>query len=206
LFSQSNLGGDKEGESAMDTSKFEDLVDYEDSLEKEKHEMEKLEAHSEERTSKLASIMNSHKKGEDLMEIDKMDESVFDMLAYDDIEGLNEADEDLDQFKIVHHKIGKFTQVLKSSVKVGDKSTQILEKATTKKKKDFQKLGLSSYSILNSFDHLQFVSLAATSGISLGDNNDTEKEVLDIMMAKEKSQAILTKARIKKEEERLKNK
>jgi hypothetical protein len=40
----------------------------------------------------------------------------------------------------------------------------------------------------------------------LGDNNDTEKEVLDIMMAKEKSQAMLTKARIKKEEERLKNK
>jgi hypothetical protein len=65
---------------------------------------------------------------------------------------------------------------------------------------------LSSYSILNSFDPLQFVSLAATSGISLGDNNDTEKEVLDIMMAKEKSQAMLTKARIKKEEERLKNK
>jgi hypothetical protein len=45
----------------------EDLVDYEDSLEKEKLEMEKLETHFEERTSKLASNMMSLRDEGDLM-------------------------------------------------------------------------------------------------------------------------------------------
>jgi hypothetical protein len=106
-------------------------------MEKEKQKMEKLEAHFEERTSKLASIMISHKKGEDLMDIDMKDDSEFDKMADSDIEGLNKADEDLNQFKIVHHKKGKPRQVLRSSVRVGDKSTKILEKATTKKEKNF---------------------------------------------------------------------
>jgi hypothetical protein len=83
----------------------------------------------------------------------------------------------------------------------GGKNAKILEKATNKKEKGL-KGTMSSHSIFNSFDPLHFVSLASVSGIVLGNENVIESEVVDILMAKEKVQAMLTEARLRKEEER----
>jgi hypothetical protein len=61
---------------------------------------------------------------------------------------------------------------------------------------------LPSHSILNSFDHLHFVSIASTSGIVLGNENVVEREVVDILLAKERAQTMLAEARMRREEER----
>jgi hypothetical protein len=79
MLSQSNP--DKERFEHMVDPDREDLLDYEDSLEKEKLEMEKLEAHFEERTSKLASNMMSLRDEGDLMDADKQLEGEEEIMA-----------------------------------------------------------------------------------------------------------------------------
>jgi hypothetical protein len=79
MLSQSNP--DKERFEHMVDPDREDLLYYEDSLEKEKLEMEKLEAHFEERTSKLASNMMSLRDEGDLMDADKQLEGEEEIMA-----------------------------------------------------------------------------------------------------------------------------
>jgi hypothetical protein len=79
---------------------------------------------------------------------------------------------------------------------------RILDKATAKKEQDFKKAGLSSsYTVFNSFDPLHFVNIAAASGIMLGNDSSTEREAINVLLAKEKAEAMLIEARKRKEEE-----
>jgi hypothetical protein len=163
--------------------------------------MEKLDAYFEEKTSKLSALVKFQKEGADLMEIDGKGELRDENMAGGEVENLDDDEEDLDQFKIVHHKKGTVRKVLRTSERVGDKNAKILEKATGKKEMDL-KGTLPSHSILNSFDHLHFVSIASTSGIVLGNENVVEREVVDILLAKERAQTMLAEARMRREEER----
>jgi hypothetical protein len=163
--------------------------------------MEKLDAYFEEKTSKLSALVKFQKEGADLMEIDGKGELRDENMAGGEVENLDDDEEDLDQFKIVHHKKGTVRKVLRTSERVGDKNAKILEKATGKKEMDL-KGTLPSHSILNSFGHLHFVSIASTSGIVLGNENVVEREVVDILLAKERAQTMLAEARMRREEER----
>jgi hypothetical protein len=181
----------------------EDLVDYEDSLEKEKLEMEKLEAHFEERTSKLASNMMSLRDEGDLMDVDKQLEGEEEIMADGEVDDFKEDATEIEQFKIVHHKREVVNKMLRSSVRVEGKNMKILDKAAAKKEQDFKKAGLSSssYTVFNSFDPLHFVNIAAASGIMLGNDSSTEREAINVLLAKEKAEAMLIEARKRKEEE-----
>jgi hypothetical protein len=167
--------------------------------------MEKLDAQFEEKTSKLSAMLNFQKEGTVLMEIDGRDEVTDENMADGEVENLDEDEEYVEQFKIVHHKKGPIRVMLRSSDGVGDKNAKILEKATNKKEKDL-KGTMSSHSIFNSFDHLHFVSFASASGIVLGNESVIENEVVDILMAKEKAQTVLSEARLRREEEERKSK
>jgi hypothetical protein len=73
-----------------------------------------------------------------------------------------------------------------------------------KKGRESQVSGMnSSYTIFNSFEPLHFVELAATSGVWLGDEGSTRNEIISTLVALEKAQAMLTKARVRKEKEQL---
>jgi hypothetical protein len=143
VLSQSNPP--KEGcDEIMEEQGIDDLVDYEDFLEKERTEMEKLEAHFEERTSKLASKMMIPREGVDLMDVDKLMDREEEYMADGEVEISKEEENELDQFKIVHYKKEAVHKLLRSSVRVEDKSMKILDKATAKKGLELKKTGLSS--------------------------------------------------------------
>jgi hypothetical protein len=116
--SQSNPEKEEEVEAPMEFT-MEDEVDYEDSLEKEKKEMEKLDAQFEEKTSKMAAAFNFQKEGAVLMEIDCRDEGTDENMANGEVENLDEGEEDVEQFKIVHHKKVPVRTMLRSSDRVG---------------------------------------------------------------------------------------
>jgi hypothetical protein len=139
------------------------------------------------------------------MEIDGKDEFMEENLADREGESLDVDEEDIEQFKIVHHKKLSVRKMLRTSDRVGDKSVKILEEATSKKEKGLKGI-MSSHSIFNSFDPLHFVCLSSTSGTVLGNENVIESEVVDILMAKEKAQAMLAEARLRREEGERKNK
>jgi hypothetical protein len=139
----------------------------------------------------------------DLMEVDKQVEEEEEIMADGEVDDFKDDETKLEQFKIVHHKKDAVHKVPRSSVRVESKNMKILEKATAKKEQDFQKAGLSSssYTVFNSFDPLHFVNIASTSGIILDNDISSEREAVNVMLAKEKADAMLTEARKRKEEE-----
>jgi hypothetical protein len=200
MLSQSNP--DKERSEHMVDLDREDLLDYEDSLEKEKLEMEKLEACFEERTNKLASNTMSLRDEGDLMDVDKQLEGEEEIMADGEVDDFKEDVAEIEQFKIVHHKREAINKMLRSSVRVEGENMKILDKATAKKEQDFKKVGLpsSSYTVFNSFDPLHFVNIATASGIMLDNDSSTVREAINVLLAKEKAEAMLNEARKTKEE------
>jgi hypothetical protein len=184
----------------MEEQGRDDLIDYEDSLKKERMEMEKLEAHFEERTSKLASQMMIPWDGVDLMDVDKLMDGGEENMANGEVENSKEEENELDQFKIVHYKKEAVHKLLGSNVRVEDRCMKILDKATAKKGLELKKTSLSSspyssFTVFNSFDPLHFVNMASYSGIILGNDMNSEREVVNVMLAKENAEAMLTEAK-----------
>jgi hypothetical protein len=117
----------------------DDPIDYEDSLKKERMQMERIEAHFEERTSKLASHMMIPRDAVDLMDVDKLMDGGEENMASGEVENSKEDENELDQFKIVHYKKEVVHKLLRSSVRVEDKRLKILDRSTVKKGLELKK-------------------------------------------------------------------
>jgi hypothetical protein len=151
------------------------------------------------------------REGVDMMDLDKLMEGGEESMADGEVEDSKEEENELDQFKIVHYKKEAVHKMLRSSVRVKDKNMMILDKATAKKVLELKKVCLSSpssssFTVFNSFDPLHFVNIASTSGIILGNDMNSEREVVNVMVAKENAKVILTEARKRSEEEIIKEK
>jgi hypothetical protein len=96
--------------------------------------MEKLDAYFEEKTSKLSALVKFQKEGADLMEIDGKGELRDENMAGGEVENLDDDEEDLDQFKIVHHKKGTVRKVLRTSERVGDKNARSWRRLPARRK------------------------------------------------------------------------
>jgi hypothetical protein len=129
----------KEGcDEIMEEHGRDDLVDYAVSLKKERMQMEKIEAQFEERSSKLASHMMIPRDGVDLMDVDKLMDGGEENMAHGKVENSKEEENELDQLKIVHYK-KVVHKLLRSSVRVEDKSLKIIDKAIAKKGLELKK-------------------------------------------------------------------
>jgi hypothetical protein len=83
--------------------------------------------------------------------------------------------------------IGKRTFVLadKTSARITDKTTKILEKAQNKM--EYTSEDKNYFSILNTFTSQHFVNVASACGVSLGDSEEKELDVISTVLAKERA-------------------
>jgi hypothetical protein len=97
----------------------------------------------------------------------------------------------------------KIVVVEKTSARVIDKNTKILEKAQVRKESTNKGEGTSklSFSAFESFTPQHFVNVATSCGIKLSTKDDDGLEVMNTMVAQERAQAVLTEARLRKERE-----
>jgi hypothetical protein len=93
-----------------------------------------------------------------------------------------------------------FVVVDKSSARVPNKATNVLEKAQGRMEALFG--GNNYFSILNSFSSQHFVNVASSCGIDLGSNEEKELEVISTVLAKERAQPLLTETRARIEREK----
>jgi hypothetical protein len=96
----------------------------------------------------------------------------------------------------------KIVVVEKTSARVIDKNTKILEKAQVRKESTNKGEGTSklSFSAFESFTP-QHVNVATSCGIKLSTKDDDGLEVMNTVVAQERAQAMLTEARLRKERE-----
>jgi hypothetical protein len=83
--------------------------------------------------------------------------------------------------------IGKRTFVLadKTSARITDKTTKILEKAQNKM--EYTSEDKNYFSILNTFTSQHFVNVASACGVSLGDSEEKELDVISTVLANERA-------------------
>jgi septin family protein len=95
--------------------------------------------------------------------------------------------------------IGKrnFVVADKTSARIADETTNVLEKAQNRVEATFE--GKNSFSILNSFSSQIFVNVASSCGINLGINKEKELDVISTVLAKERAQALLAETSARKE-------
>jgi hypothetical protein len=86
----------------------------------------------------------------------------------------------------------------KTSVRVVDKNSRVLEKAQGRVEAT---TGGKSFFILKSFPSQHFRNVASSCGIELGSSEDKELEVISNMLAKERAQALLAETRARWERE-----
>jgi hypothetical protein len=90
----------------------------------------------------------------------------------------------------------------KHSTRVTNNETKIMDKAQTRKIKA-NELGKNSdpFSIFNSFQPSHFVNVSQACSIEMGNGEVVIPEIISIMEAQEKAQAMLNEPRIRKERE-----
>jgi hypothetical protein len=153
-----------------------DLMLEQEKLAKEREEMNLLDARFEEKTGKLAHIIH--------IKQDEVGEEGVGMK--DSIEGVEQKG----QKKAAVYK-RDFVVAHKSSARVIDKTTRVLEKAHGRLE---AATGGNSLYILNSFPSQHFMNVASC-GIDLGSSEDKELEVISTVLAKERVQALLAETR-----------
>jgi hypothetical protein len=155
----------------------EEMVDYKNSVEKEKLEMEEVESKIEERARKLEHLFDFQQNESRLEMEDKRD------------------------------KRENFTTTSISSTRVRDKTLVMEKVKSLKESSfHLQKKGINSsnsFSISSDFDQPYFDSLAEASGIRLGNDSTSTHAVLETLVAQEKAQTTLSVARLKKERDDL---